>query len=209
MPKPMVPDDFIAACRPFVAVSHETIHRLKIYADLLAKWQTKINLVSASTLPDLWHRHFLDSAQLVKFFPAESVIADIGSGAGFPGLVLAAFGYRVTMIESDQKKVAFMAEVVRQAGIKTASFQNCRIEKANIFKVDIVTARALADVSQLLDYAAPFMGLGAKGLFLKGSHVTEELTLAAQKWHMDTDVSPSLTDPDASVLLVRKATRRD
>lgn len=200
-------EKFISACRPLAAVSHETIHSLKAYAELLEKWQQRINLVSTATLKGAWERHFLDSAQLLPHIPESANIVDIGSGAGFPGLVLAAFGHTVTMIESDQKKVAFMQEVTRAAGIKTARFENSRIEKATPLPADYVTARALADVQKLLDYAEPYMNLGAKCLFLKGDRLNEELTLAAQKWHMDFSISQSITDPKASVLLIRKASR--
>lgn len=207
MPKVTTPEAFLKAMELVASVSHETETRLRTYAELLVKWQARINLVSNTTLPELWGRHFLDSAQLVAHLPAGSKVIDLGSGAGFAGLVIAAFGYEVTMVESDQKKVAFMMEVARQASISTARFENVRIEKATPQKADYVTARALADVSQLLEYAEPYIQMGAQCLFLKGDRVNEELTLASQKWHMDFDVSPSLTDPQASVLLIRKASR--
>lgn len=207
MPKITSPEAFARACAGFTSVSHETLAAITIYADLLVKWQSRINLVSNTTLPDLWERHFLDSAQMVAHLPTGSRLVDLGSGAGFPGLVLAAFGYPVTLIESDQKKVAFMMEVARQSGIKTARFENQRIEKATPIEADFVTARALADVGQLLEYAEPYMKTGAQALFLKGDRVNEELTLASTKWHIDFQVSPSLTDPKAAVLLIRKASR--
>lgn len=215
MPSNMTASQFAAACAPFANVSHETMARLQTYADLLEKWQARINLVSKATLPDLWRRHFLDSAQLLAYLPDPAIaparIADLGSGAGFPGLVLAAFGHQVTMVESDQRKVAFMSEVARQAGIASASFLNQRIESAKPFKVDFVTARALADTALLLEYSEPFLALGQPGetqaLYLKGDKINEELTFVSKGWHTDHMVTPSLTDPNGSVLLIRKASR--
>lgn len=204
-------NDFLQAASPHFPVSHETANKLKMYASLLEKWQQKINLVSPSTIPDLWLRHFLDSAQLIKHLPKEKTkIMDFGSGAGFPGLVLAAFGHDIAVIESDQKKVAFMQEVARVAEIKTVTFFAERIENLPIQQgVKFITARALAPLEALLDYAYPHLVLGAEALFLKGDDAAEELTLAGKKWHMDFVCYPSQTEPSATVLHIRKAVRRD
>lgn len=209
MPNLNSADDFMAAATGHFLVSHETLARLKIYAELLEKWQPKINLVSATTIPFMWERHFFDSAQLVKYLPnTPASIVDFGSGAGFPGLVLAAFDYQVTLIESDQKKTAFMQEVAAKAGLKNIRFINKRIEEISPFKVDFISARALSGLSGLLGYAAPYLALGAQALFLKGAEVNEELTLAQEKWHIDYSLHSSLSDKKAKLVHIRKASRR-
>lgn len=201
-------NDLIENCRSFVDISHETGEKLKTYADLLVKWQKKINLVSPSTLPHLWHRHIFDSAQLMKFVSRENTITDIGSGAGFPGMVLAIMGCRVRLIESDQRKCAFMADVARETGA-AVELDNKRIEAAEPKPYDFITARALASLNELLGYAEPYMGMGAKALFLKGDNVSNELTFTNRLWHIKHQVHQSLTEKNASVLLIEEARRKD
>lgn len=200
--------DFINRCKSFVDIPHETEIKLKIYADLLLKWQKKINLVSQSTLGDIWNRHFLDSAQLMQFIAPNQKIVDLGSGAGFPGLVLAILGCHVTLIESDQRKCAFLAEVARETGI-TITLENSRIENVPPQPCDFVTARALASLHELLGYSEPYLRMGAKCLFLKGDNLLNELTFTERLWHMQYQRHESLTDPKASVLLITEARRTD
>ena len=189
-------------------VSRETLDRLKIYADLLLTWNPKINLVGVSTLPDLWWRHILDSAQLRDSIPSPARVAvDLGSGAGFPGLVLAIITtLDVHLIESDVRKVAFLRESARAT--KTAvTIHQQRIESVESFKADVVTARACAPLVQLLEWAFPFMGPEAVGVFPKGQNVGLELTEAHKIWTMKVDQRPSRTDPTATVLCVREVQR--
>src|SRR6185369_225024 len=143
-----------------VNVSRETISALETYAGLLRKWQKAINLVSGATLDDVWRRHFLDSAQLLPLIPeGDGHITDLGSGAGFPGLVLALLSGRPThLVESDQRKAAFLGEVARATGCAgRVQIHAARVEALKPWGAAVITARALADLTQLLDWASPFV----------------------------------------------------
>lgn len=189
-------------------VSCETLERLKAYADLLVKWNAKINLVSPDSIPSLWHRHIADSAQLFRFIPHNTPnLLDVGSGAGFPGLVLAIMGVPdVHLAEVDQRKVAFMREAARVAGVQV-TFHGARIESIPAFQVQVVTARALAALERLLDWTEPFRGSDTLCLFLKGQTVEAELTEAHKKWTMGVDRQQSLTDPTGTILSLREVRR--
>lgn len=209
LPSLVGPDDFADA----FGVSRETVERLKVYADLLFKWQKTINLVAPSTLGSIWHRHFADSAQLLRSSgPNGHVWLDFGSGAGFPGLVLAILraesgSGRVVLVESDSRKCAFLAEVVRKTGLGgcfTVEIRNTRIEnpatQSNLETVDVITARALAPLDQLLELCQPYFSSTTHGLFLKGRDSAREIEVAQQKWAFEIAVSPSLTDPGGQIL---------
>jgi len=184
-------------------VSRETLDRLSAYETVLRKWQPKINLVGPSTLPDLWRRHFLDSAQLFPLLPdATRVLVDLGSGAGFPGLVLAILGVpEVHLIESDSRKAAFLREAARVAGA-TVTVHNKRIEAVTGIAADAVTARALAPMADLLGWSFPFLGSRGTGLFLKGQNLDDELTVTTKCWKMRTERFESRTDPTGTILRV-------
>ncbi|MGH6865936.1 MAG: 16S rRNA (guanine(527)-N(7))-methyltransferase RsmG [Methyloceanibacter sp.] len=191
-------------------VPRETIHRLSTYADLLAHWQKSTNLVAASTLPSLWSRHFADSAQLSVLAPDARLWLDLGSGAGFPGLVVAILkagepDFRMHLVESNRKKCAFLAEVAR----KTASpvdIHAMRIEElaetADSLMPDVVSARALAPAPRLFELAAPFFCEGTKGLFLKGRETEAEIKAAREGWEFSARLHPSRTSEDARVVEV-------
>jgi 16S rRNA (guanine527-N7)-methyltransferase len=199
---PFGPDEFAVA----TGVSRETLAKLRAYADLLADWNARHNLVAKSTLPDLWHRHFWDSAQLVPHIPAQArTLADLGSGAGFPGLVLALLrpGLAVTLHEATTKKCAFLQAVADRVGVKIA-IHNSRLEDLPAQTFDVVTARALAPLPQLLQYAYPFTGPDSVCLFLKGQNVGAELTEAHKYWNMEASQVPSQTEPSAAIVTVRK-----
>jgi 16S rRNA (guanine527-N7)-methyltransferase len=193
-------------------VSRETLARLQAYADALAKWQAKINLVSSSTLPEVWQRHFLDSAQLYPLLPAHArVVTDLGSGAGFPGLVLAiiaeAAGRDVQwhLVESDARKAAFLAEAARASRIAGAiKIHAVRAEGlGGRMGADVITARALAPLEKLLEYAQPLVKADGLCLFLKGEKVEDELTVARQRWSFQLDRHPSKSDPGGVVLAIK------
>ena len=175
--------------------------RLGVYAALLVKWQAKINLVGPDTIPDLWSRHMLDSAQLVPFLPAGATVADLGSGAGFPGLVLAILRDDITvhLVESDQRKCAFLREVNRETGAG-ATIHNARIEALAPLDVDVVTSRALASLDKLMEFADIHRLSTGKCLFPKGKRWAEELTAAQITWKMTTLQHPSRTEPAGRVL---------
>jgi 16S rRNA (guanine527-N7)-methyltransferase len=189
-------------------VSRETLERLSAYAALLVKWQARINLVSTATLDDLWRRHMLDSAQLVPLLPAETKsLVDLGSGAGFPGLVLAILGVpAVHLIESDQRKCIFLGEAARAAGV-WATIHNTRIESIEGVTTGLVTARACAPLDQLLTYAQKFLWHDGKALFLKGAAVEEELAGARKNWQMEVERFPSASDPTGCILRIGQVRR--
>lgn len=195
------------------AVSRETFQRLVLIVGLLAKWQKTINLVAPASLPQVWERHVADSLQLVALAPATTTRwVDLGSGGGFPGLVVAAVlaerpQARVHLVESDTRKAAFLREAARQGALPVEVHAQ-RIEKAApalAAGCQVVSARALAALPKLLDLSAPFLAAGALGLFLKGKDVTRELTEAAKGWTLDIELAPSRTDADGRIVVVRSA----
>jgi 16S rRNA (guanine527-N7)-methyltransferase len=186
-------------------VSRETLAKLQSYADLLIKWQKSINLVGGDTLNDLWRRHFWDAAQLIPLVPPEArVIMDFGSGAGFPGLVLAIMlDVEVNLVESSGKKVAFLREAARVSGARVKLHQG-RIERLSLPKSDLITARALAPLHQLLEFAVPNLQPHGLCLFLKGARAEEELTEAMKKRSMTVERIQSATDPKGAILSIRE-----
>ena len=196
---PLDPAGFQAA----TSVSRETLERLQIYVDLLVKWQKSLNLVGPSTISDLWRRHMLDSAQLLRFMPPGTrSLLDLGSGAGFPGLVLAIMGVNgVELVESDQKKTVFLREVSRETGADVV-VHACRIEKLEEKRVDVVTARALAPLDRLVPMMSRFMGEGSIGLVPKGADVEAELARASLVCHLSYTCHTSMTDPCSTILVI-------
>lgn len=205
------PKDFQA----HFGVSDETIERLKIYEALLRQWQKKINLVAPSTLDEIWHRHFSDSAQLLALAPVDAKTwLDLGSGAGFPGLVLAImragevpegdFGSH-TLMESDTRKAAFLGEIARKASVPVDIVAK-RIElsstQGRYKSVDVVTARALAPLDRLIGLAEPFFGSQTVGLFPKGRDVAQEIEAAEKNWCFTCKLADSLTESQSRIAVV-------
>jgi 16S rRNA (guanine527-N7)-methyltransferase len=191
-------------------VPRETIHRLSRYADLLAHWQKSTNLVSPSTVPALWARHFADSAQLTALAPDARLWLDLGSGAGFPGLVIAILqtgqpDFRMHLVEASRKKCAFLAEVAR-ATEAPADIHCIRIEALaeaqQRLVPEVVSARALAPLPRLFELAAPFFGAKTRGLFLKGRESEAEIAEASRTWEFDVRLHPSLTARDGQIVEV-------
>lgn len=184
-------------------VSRETMEALDQYSQLLNKWNRAINLVSPSTLPQLWSRHFLDSAQIRKFLPIETKAwVDIGSGAGFPGLVVSCLEPEifVTCLESDQRKSVFLQTVIRELGLNANVIAE-RIEKVPPMQADVISARALAPVSILLEHAERHLRPGGTAIFLKGSTYMNEVEAARMNWSFDIKAHPSKTDHEGAVLI--------
>ena len=179
----------------------ETTDRLAAYLALLEKWQQRINLVGSGSMQDPWRRHILDSAQLLPLLPSGSPsVADLGTGAGFPGVVLAIMGdARVHLVESNARKCAFLSEVLRITETK-ATIHHKRIEDLASLAVDVVTARGCANLLSLLDYAKPLLTPSGICLFLKGQSVEAELTESQKKWRMRTQRITSRSDPAGVVL---------
>ena len=189
-------------------VSRETlaegVRRLEIYAGLLVKWQKAINLVGPNTLPDLWRRHMLDSAQLLPLLPpvandSDGGIIDFGSGAGFPGLVLAALTERrVQLIDSDVRKCAFLRETAQAMGIGArVAIHAKRFDAVVPWISPVITARACAPLDELLAWTAPFADDRTVFLLLKGAKADEELTAASKHWTMQVERQASIADPDS------------
>jgi 16S rRNA (guanine527-N7)-methyltransferase len=200
------PQEFAEAFK----VPRETIHRLTRYGELLAQWQKRTNLVGPSTLPALWSRHFADSAQLSGLAPNARLWLDLGSGAGFPGLVVAIVqtgkpDFRMHLVESNRKKCAFLAEVVRETRAPV-DIHAMRIEdlaeSAQSLKPDVVSARALAPLPRLFELVAPFFGERTKGLFPKGREAEAEIEATRKDWEFDFRLIPSLTSPDSQIVEV-------
>ena len=195
-------------------VSRETADRLDRFVAVLQDWQRHTNLIAPSTEPHLWTRHVADSLQLLALTPDARNWVDLGSGAGFPGLVLACAladtpGAQVHLVESTQKKATFLREAIQATGAP-AEVHAERIEdfvKHAPERIDIVTARALAPLPKLLATAYPLLKTPTRGLFPKGQDVAIELTEAAKCWNIEASLVPSVTDPAARIVVVESIKR--
>jgi 16S rRNA (guanine527-N7)-methyltransferase len=191
-------------------VSRETAARLDRFVALFMQWQRRTNLIAPSTEPTVWTRHIADSLQLLDLAPDARIWVDLGTGGGFPGLMIACTlaetqGARVHLVESNGKKAAFLREAAQVTGVPAVVHAE-RI--ADFIKhapnqIDVVTARALAPLTKLLAEAYPLLKRGATGLFPKGQDVAAELTQAAKYWKTRASLVPSRTDPKAKIVVVR------
>jgi 16S rRNA (guanine527-N7)-methyltransferase len=197
------------------SVSRETWERLEQLVELLLTWQSSRNLVASSTIPQLWTRHVADSLQLLPLAPGARRWVDLGSGGGFPGLVIAcALASKpvaeIHLVESTQKKAAFLRTAASELSLP-AIVHARRIEdfvSATPERFDIVTARAVAPLDKLIGYTIPLLKRGAIGLFPKGQDVEAELTQAAKSWTIKAELVPSRTDPRSRIVCVRYASKR-
>ncbi|MRU15548.1 16S rRNA (guanine(527)-N(7))-methyltransferase RsmG [Roseovarius sp. A21] len=194
-------------------VSRETSDKLEHFADLLLKWNPRINLVSRSTLDDLWARHILDSAQIYDLAPHPVTHwADLGSGGGFPGLVLAILGAesgspkKVTLVESDVRKCAFLRTVIRETGV-SAQVINDRIEDIPALGADVLSARALADLPKLLAFTERHLSADGTALFPKGATWEKELQDAQSQWNFEYRVAKSKTEDGPAILAITGVSR--
>jgi 16S rRNA (guanine527-N7)-methyltransferase len=192
-------------------VSRETSERLDRFVEFLLPWAERTNLIARSTIPAIWTRHIADSLQLLALAPGAKTWIDLGSGAGFPGLVIACAlagqaGAAVHLVESQGKKANFLREAVKHLDVPV-TVHPVRIEdfvKNFVIRPDVVTARALAPLNDLLKLAHPLLKDGVKGLFPKGQHVEVELTEASKSWNIDAELVPSKTSPDGRIVVVSK-----
>ena len=199
-----------------VAVSRETSARLETYVELVVKWQKSQNLVAPATLPHIWRRHVADSAQAQALFPEARRWVDLGSGAGFPGLVTAILladtpGAVVHMVESNKGKAAFLRTVARETGAP-AIVHDVRIEnfcESFTERVDSISARALAALDRLCGFAAPFVARGGVAVFHKGQDFASELKEATLSWDLDLIEHQSKTEPTGRLVEVRKIVSRE
>ena len=183
---------------------------LEVYRDLLEDWSQRMNLVGPATLPAFWSRHALDSAQLLPLAPGALTWADLGTGAGLPGVVLAILGrhrpgFHVHLVESMAKRCRFLQAVIDRLGLP-ATVHNARAEDLDL-TVDIVTSRACAPLARLLGYARPYFRKGATGLFLKGQDVVAEIEEATRSWDFEVEILPSLSDDRGRILRIRSSGR--
>ena len=190
-------------------VSRETVNGLVALCKVIEKWTPTVNLIAKSTIREIWHRHVLDSAQLFSFAPAEARSwLDLGSGAGFPGLVIAILAkeqrpdLKVILIEADKRKAVFLAEAARVIGV-SVSIINTRIEAAPPQKADVVSARALTSLNGLCAYADKHLNPYGIAVFPKGLNANAEIDAACRNWRFVINVHTSKTDPAAAILLLR------
>ena len=193
-----------------IAVSRETIDRLESYLALLERWQQAINLVGRSTLGDPWRRHVLDSAQLARFLPpGRGGVADLGSGAGLPGIILAIMGTPdVHLVEADRRKAQFLREAARHLDLANVTVHPARIETLAL-EVGAVTSRALAPLPALLRMAVPLLAPGGRLVLLKGRNVETELAEATRDWEMRIALKPSRADPEGRILILDEVRSRE
>lgn len=197
---------------PALNVSRETLEQLNHYHDLLLKWNRRINLISRSTDTEIWERHIWDSAQVFGLAPPAPLWLDIGSGGGFPGLVVAILAkasdstQHVTLVESDQRKSAFLRTVIRDLSLP-ADVVVDRIEKLSGFSADVTSARALAELTRLLGYAERHLSPNGTALFMKGENWQNEVEIARKTWSFEMEIHPSRTNPNAVILEIKELER--
>ncbi|MBS0563579.1 MAG: 16S rRNA (guanine(527)-N(7))-methyltransferase RsmG [Proteobacteria bacterium] len=203
------------AAGPWAApdVSRETLERLKLYESLLRKWNPAINLVSRTTIDAIWTRHFQDSAQVYALAPRPiGAWADLGSGGGFPGMVAAILAQgdglaaAFTLVESDSRKAAFLSTIARECGV-ALKVLSARAEVIPPLGADVVSARAMAPLDQLIALADRHLRPGGMALFPKGARHLEELRAAQEKWQFSWQTTASSTDPDAVIYRIKGISR--
>ena len=196
-----------------LSVSRETMALLRSFEAEVCRWNPVVNLVSRASLGDLWDRHIVDSARVFLAAPSDARLwLDLGSGGGFPGLVIAILAHelqpalRVVLVESDQRKAVFLRQTAQKLGLDVTVLSK-RIESLPPQNADVLSARALAPLSVLLDLAVPHLAPGGIALFPKGMRHAEEISEAESSWRLEMDVLPSASTPDAVLLIIRKAER--
>lgn len=194
---------------PISDVSRETSEKLEQFLTLVEKWNPHINLVAKSTIPDIWNRHIVDSAQLYQFAPARAKLwVDIGSGGGFPGVVMAIMGQekspdtKFILIESDQRKATFLRTAVRELELKADIFAE-RVEDVLPQSADVITARALASLDELFPFLQRHLGNGGCAILPKGKSYNDEVKAALSNWSFELTAHPSMTDAQAQILIVK------
>lgn len=196
-------------------VSHETYSKLELYCQTLIEWQNKINLVSNNSLQDVWNRHFADSAQLFKLIPDNAkTLVDIGSGAGFPGMVLAIISnektpyLKTTLVESIRKKTLYLNYVKDSIGVKNLEIINDRAESIKNQKYDVITSRAVTALANLLAYAEKLLDKNGICIFPKGSNYQKEIDDAKKIWKFSLDVVQSSTSEEGKILIISNLTKK-
>lgn len=196
-------------------VSRETIAKLKAYESMVKEWNNKFNLVSKSSVEELWNRHIIDSVQLVQFIkPSDKILYDFGSGAGFPAIVLAIISeqlypdLKINLVESIGKKTTFLNAVKTELKLKNINVWHERIENLKISEVDIISSRALASLPKLFEYASLFCKEKTRLIFPKGENWENEVNLAKQQWVFEYETIQSITDTSGHILNISKLRRK-
>ena len=196
-------------------VSRETFKKIEQFVELLKDWNQKMNLVSRNSLEVLWERHILDSAQLISYIPSQTKrVLDIGSGAGFPAVVLAILlqeinpDAEVIMVESIKKKTVYLNDVCSKLGLSNVKVLNCRVESSALPKPDIITARAVAALDILCGYVDIVGKSNTESLFLKGKSYQEEIAEANKHWKFDLDVISNKYSDDGVILKLSKLRKK-
>ena len=195
-------------------VSRETFSKLESYCQSLQEWQQKFNLVSKNSLNDIWKRHIEDSAQLFEYIPSSAEqLLDIGSGAGFPGMVIAIMAaektpyLNITMTDSIMKKTVYLNHVREITGLSNVDILNCRVEKLDR-KFDVITARAVAPLDELFVYSSQLLSKNGICIFPKGLSYQDEISVAKQKWNFDIQAFCSKTSEDGKILIVSNIVKK-
>jgi 16S rRNA (guanine527-N7)-methyltransferase len=189
-------------------VSRETSEKLQAFAAKVLRWNKTINLISKQSAPNIWERHILDSAQIFPLANPTQTWLDLGSGSGFPGIVMAIMGAQdITLVESDQRKATFLREVTRTLSLN-ATIICKRIEDIPLQNAQIITARALASLTDLLAYASTHLAQSGKAIFPKGRIADKELAEAKQSWHFDHTSLPSRIDPESTIFIIKNIQKR-
>lgn len=186
-------------------VSRETLGRLKSYVDHLAQWQSKLNLIGSSEIDHIWDRHILDCAQLIpRIKPIHGPKLDFGSGAGFPGMVLAILGIPdFTLIESNTRKCVFLRQAARLTETNVDIFEGRVEDYKSTTPAQAITARALAPMDKLLAMAHPLLAADGVCIFLKGQNFKQELTDSRKRWHINVNIHPSESDSSGRILIIK------
>jgi 16S rRNA (guanine527-N7)-methyltransferase len=191
-------------------VSRETLDRLEMFGSLVIKWNKAINLIAKSSEAEIWQRHIVDSAQLIEFIPKNAqTLCDLGSGGGFPGIVIAVIAREilpdltVTLVESDKRKAVFLGQAARDLGL-SVSVKSCRIEDLPAQNADVISARALSALVELLPFAVRHLKLGGTAIFPKGSSATREIEIARREWAFDLSGKSSRTSEDGRILVLKE-----
>lgn len=192
-------------------VSRETISLLEKFQSLVIEWQPKLNLISPKDLPNLWQRHIIDSIQLATHIASDCPAStpnclDMGSGAGFPGIILSLLGYKLTLVEADAKKCVFLREAKRILGIDCQIIHS-RLEDVQSNKYDVVTSRALANLTKLFEYSEKFVSRETILVLPKGKSWSEEIKDARANWEFEFKAKPSITSDDAKILVINHLVR--
>ena len=188
-------------------VSHETFLKLESFVTFLMQWNKMHNLVSQGAVNELWYRHLLDSAQLITFVSSTEQVVDFGSGAGFPGMILAILGRRVLLIERNKKKVAFLTEIARRLSLDVV-IKNKSIEETKIENVDIITARGVAKIDLILAMTKHFASANTRYLLQKGKEWRGELDAAAVKWNFIEKIDSSVTSEEGKLVTLTKVSKK-